>query len=143
MGALSGKYTRKNGKKMEGFRGAFVGELAEKQYSILDALEEIAFEANASVAAVALAWVQSRPGVNSTIIGARTIEQLEANIQALEVRLTPDQIALLDARSTPTLNFPAEFNATRSPSYAHAGATVNGEATSLFPNIPTEEAERY
>lgn len=143
MGALSGKYTRENGRKMEGFRAGFVGELAEKHYSIIDALQEVASEVNASVAAVALAWVQSRPGVTSTIIGARTIDQLEANVKALDVQLTPEQIASLDAVSKPILNFPAEFNATRSPNYAHAGATVNGEATMLFPNVPTEDAMRY
>ena len=37
--------------------------------------------------AVALAWVQARPGVTSTIIGARRLEQLDDNLAALEVAL--------------------------------------------------------
>ena len=143
MGALTGKYTRENRKKMEGFRGAFVGELSEKQYSIVDVLQEVASQFKVSVAAVALAWVQSRPGVSSTIIGARTLGHLEANMKALDLQLTPEQVSSLDEVSRPVLNFPAEFNATRSPSYAHAGATVNGEATSLFPNVPTDDSMRY
>lgn len=143
MGALSGKYTRENGRKMEGMRGMFVGEFADKHYAIIDELQKLASEVNASVAAVALAWVQSRPGVTSTIIGARTMEQLEANIKALDVHLTSEQIASLDSVSKPVLNFPAEFNALRSPNFAHTGATVNGHPTQLMANVPTSSDPRY
>ena len=143
MGALSGKYTRENRKKMEGFRAGFVGEFGEKQYSIIDELGKVAAQHDASVAAVALAWVQSRPGVSSTIIGARTMEHLEANLKALDLHLTPEQIGSLDAVSKPVLNFPAEFNATRSPSFAHAGTTVNGMKTVLMPNVPKNDEARY
>jgi len=73
-----------------------------------------------------LAWLQNKPGVSSTIIGARTIEHLESNLKALDVKLTPEQVAALDAVSKPVLNFPADFNKNNSPNYSHAGATVNG-----------------
>jgi len=83
MGALSGRYTRQNGQKMQGHRGSFVGEMTEKQYDIIDAAQKVASELNTDVAAVALAWVQNRRGVSSTVIGARTMDHLEANLKAL------------------------------------------------------------
>ena len=143
MGALSGKYTRANGQKMQGHRGSFVGELTEKQYDIIDAALKVASQLNTDVATVALAWVQNRPGVSSTIIGARTMDQLEANIKALDVQLSPEQIATLDAASKPVLNFPAEFNTNLSPNFEHAGATVNGVPSKLGGNVPLDDAMRY
>ncbi len=143
MGALSGKYTRANGQKMQGHRGAFVGEMTEKQYDIIDTAEKIAAELGTDVPAVSLAWVQGRAGVSSTIIGARTMEHLEANLKALDLQLTTEQIARLDAVSKPVLNFPAEFNANRSPNFEHTGATVNGVSSTRLPNVPTEDAGRW
>jgi aryl-alcohol dehydrogenase-like predicted oxidoreductase len=55
--------------------------------TIIDELARIAREIGATSAAVALAWVQSRPGVASTIIGARRLDQLEQNLAALDVTL--------------------------------------------------------
>jgi hypothetical protein len=60
------------------------------------------------------------------VIGARTIEHLTANLKALEIKFTAEQLAKLDAASKPVLNFPAAFNASLSHNFAHAGATVNG-----------------
>lgn len=141
-GALSGKYTRANGARMQGLRGARLGELSEKQYDIIDAVGKVAAECDAEPSTVALAWVKAQPGVSSTIIGARTIQQLDANLNALDLALTPDQIALLDDASKPTLNFPADFLA-HSPSYSHAGATVNGVPSDLTFLVPKDDAARW
>src|SRR6476659_5012209 len=81
----------------------------DKGYAIIDELLRIARELNTSPAAVALAWVQGRPGVASTIIGARRRDQLEQNLEALDLALRPDHVAALDGLSQPTLNFPAAF----------------------------------
>ncbi len=143
MGALSGKYTRANRQKMQGPRAGFVGELTDKHYDIIDQLQKIASELNTDVPMVALAWVQSQPGISSTVIGARTMDHLLANLQALDLPLTPAQIATLNAISKPILNFPAEFNANLSPNFEHAGATVNGVPSKLVPNVPTDDAQRY
>lgn len=143
MGALSGKYTRANGQKMSGHRGAFVGEFTQKQYDIIDAVQKVAAEIDAEVPGVALAWLTGKPGVTSTVIGARTLAHLEGNLQALEIKLTAAQIAALDAASKPILNFPADFNATRSPNFAHAGATVNGVPSTLVPNVPAAGERRW
>jgi aryl-alcohol dehydrogenase-like predicted oxidoreductase len=141
-GALSGKYTRANGAKMQGVRGARLGDLTEKQYDIIDAVGKIAAECNSDSPTVALAWLKAQPGVRSTIIGARTLEQLETNLKALDLTLTPEQIASLSNPSKPVLNFPADF-LTHSPSYSHAGATVNGVASQRTFLVPKDESVRW
>jgi aryl-alcohol dehydrogenase-like predicted oxidoreductase len=141
-GALTGKYTRANGVKMQGARGARHGNLTEKQYDIIDAVGKIATECKTDSSTVALAWLKSQPGVRSTIIGARTLEQLNANLKALDLTLTPEQIASLNNVSKPVLNFPADF-LTQSPSYAHAGATVNGIPSQLTFLVPQDDRSRW
>ncbi len=143
MGALSGKYTRANQAKMQGRRAAFVGEFTDTQFDIIDAAQKVATELNTTVPAVALAWVQSQPGVSSTIIGARTMEHLEDNLKALDLHLSPEHLAALDKASKPTLNFPADFNRDLSPNFAHAGATVNGVPSTQVANVPTDESQRW
>ena len=128
---------------MQGSRSAYVGDLTEKQYEIIDIVQKVASELGTDASTVALAWVQNRPGVSSTVIGARTMDHLEANLKALEIRLTPEQMAAMDTVSKPVLNFPAEFNANLSPNFEHAGATVNGVPSKLGGNVPTNEADRY
>jgi aryl-alcohol dehydrogenase-like predicted oxidoreductase len=58
------------------------------------------------VARVALAWLLQRNGVMSVIIGAKTIEQLEDNLAAAELTLTPEEIAKLDEVSTLKPEYP-------------------------------------
>jgi aryl-alcohol dehydrogenase (NADP+) len=53
------------------------------------------------MAEVALAWVTARPGVSSTILGARTLEQLEANLRSAQLELSEAETAELDAASAP------------------------------------------
>ncbi len=142
-GALSGKYTRENAGKVQGDRGAWVmSALNEKAYAIVDELIAIAKTLETTPARVALAWVQGRPGVASTIIGARTLAQLDDNCAALDVRLTPAQVEKLDALSKPTLDFPAGFVA-RAGSFMYPGLTVNGETAPPNPLAPKTDAERY
>jgi aryl-alcohol dehydrogenase-like predicted oxidoreductase len=142
-GALSGKYTRQNAGEMKADRGERVtAYLNERTYAIVDELIRIAREVNATPAAVALAWVQTRPGVASTIIGARRLDQLDQNLAALAVSLTPEHVAALDALSKPSLNFPAALGPTAT-SIMHGGATVNGQPSQLLPLWREVAAKRY
>ena len=143
-GVLSGKYTRENAGTMKSNRGdEIIGTLTEKEYTIIDQLSEIAHELGTTIAAVALAWVQGRPGVTSTLIGARTLRQLDDNLTALDLHLSPAHIAALDHLSEPTLNFPTHIVRTASHG-AHAGATVNGAPSLVvFSTLPDNEKERY
>jgi aryl-alcohol dehydrogenase-like predicted oxidoreductase len=142
-GALSGKYTRENRGEMKSDRGDHVaGPLTDHDYDLLDELQKIAKELSSTVAAVSLAWVQGRPGVISTIIGARTMKQLDSNLAALELPLSADQIERLDKLSEPKLNFPAPYM-NRAPSFSHAGATVNGIESTLLPFAPKDLEDHY
>jgi aryl-alcohol dehydrogenase-like predicted oxidoreductase len=142
-GVLSGKYTRENAASVKADRGERVTQnLGERVYGIIDELIAIGKELGASPASVALAWVQGRPGVASTIIGARRLDQLDQNLAALALTLTPDQVARLDKLSKPTLGFPMQFLNVASM-FSQGGTTVNGEASTVWPLAPKSDAERY
>jgi aryl-alcohol dehydrogenase-like predicted oxidoreductase len=142
-GALSGKYTRENAGRAQADRGARVTDfLNERTYTIVDELVRIARELETTPAAVALAWVQSRPGVASTIIGARRLDQLDQNLASSDITLTGDQIAALNRVSEPPLMFPMGFQR-MAASIMHAGATVNGEPSQALPLWKDAPAKRY
>jgi aryl-alcohol dehydrogenase-like predicted oxidoreductase len=142
-GVLSGKYTRANAAEAKPDRGDRVKAfLNERNLTIIDALQKVSAETGASVASVALAWVQSRSGVTSTIIGARRLDQLEQNLAALSVTLSRDQVAALDKVSEPVLNFPAPFFR-MIPMFAHGGTTVNGVPSVAWPLMPKPDDQRY
>jgi aryl-alcohol dehydrogenase (NADP+) len=73
----------------------------ERTWTVIDAVGKAADERGVSMAEVALAWVTDRPGVTSTILGARTVEQLEANLRAADLHLTQEETSALDAASDP------------------------------------------
>ena len=95
-GFLSGKFSRRNSGPVDSARTALVGTPSERDYDVIDVLEQVAEAAGASPATVAIAWVHSRPGVSSTLIGARRLDQLRSNFAALELTLTAEQLAALD-----------------------------------------------
>jgi aryl-alcohol dehydrogenase-like predicted oxidoreductase len=125
-GALSGKYTRATAGQVKSDRAAFLANsLNEKTFTVVDALEEIARAHQTTVARAALAWVQAQPGVSSTIIGARRLEQLEDNLKAVDVKLTADDLARLDGLTSPTFGFPQNMQPIF-PAIHNGGTTVNG-----------------
>jgi aryl-alcohol dehydrogenase-like predicted oxidoreductase len=132
-GALSGKYRRDNQDVQHAGRGAWVpGMLDGHGYDVVDALVEIAAEAGSTPARVAVNWVCRQPGVTSTIIGARTLDQLDDNLAALDVNLTDAQLRRLTELTTPSLNFPAPFLKT-SAGFRNSETTINGETASRNP----------
>ena len=142
-GVLTGKYTRENAGSAQPGRGSRVTDyLDERTFDIVDELVRTAADLGTTPAAVALAWVQAKPGVTSTIIGARTMEQLEQNLAGLDVRLGPEQVAALDRLSAPSLGFPAGFLQAAS-TIMHSGATVDGEPSGVWPMSPASDSERY
>jgi diketogulonate reductase-like aldo/keto reductase len=88
----------------------FGSEIGEREYSVIDELIAIGKSHDANAAAIALAWVRSRPGVAAPVIGIRTLAQLDANLAALDVVLSVDEIAKLDALSSPPATFLACAN---------------------------------
>ncbi|RMG23673.1 MAG: aldo/keto reductase [Methanobacteriota archaeon] len=96
-GFLTGKY-RKDGEIPETprSRGVQARYFSEKRWAILEKVEEIAKTHDATIAQVALAWVLSRPFITAPIIGANSVEQLEENLGALDVKLSDDELKQLD-----------------------------------------------
>jgi aryl-alcohol dehydrogenase-like predicted oxidoreductase len=75
----------------------------EQTWNVIDEVQKIAENHGVSMAQVALAWVTARPAVTATILGARTLEQLEANLGAANLELTAAETAALDAVSRPAV----------------------------------------
>jgi aryl-alcohol dehydrogenase-like predicted oxidoreductase len=64
--------------------------------AVIDKLHALADARGVPLSQFALAWVQQQPGITSPIIGPRTVEQLEDNLKALDVRLTADELRRVD-----------------------------------------------
>src|ERR1700761_1597666 len=107
-GFLGGKYSR-NAEKAEGTRRDsfdFPPINKEKTYDIIDVITEIGKQHNASVAEIALAWVRQQKGVTSTIIGAKSVDQLHANIKSVDLELTADELKKIDEVSALPKEYP-------------------------------------
>jgi aryl-alcohol dehydrogenase-like predicted oxidoreductase len=143
-GVLSGKYTSANAGQVKAGRGEWAtSALTEKAYRVIDELIKIANALGSTPARVALSWVQRRPGVASTIIGARTLQQLEDNLAALDLELTPEHTERLSALTAPTLNFPYEFVSRGAARFSSSGTTINGMTAEVNPLAPTSDNDRY
>lgn len=107
-GFLSGKYSRDIEKAGNSRRDNFdfppINK--EKAYDIIDVMQEIAAANDVSVARIALSWVIQNPLVTSTIIGAKTPEQLLDNIAATEFKLSGADLAKIDEVSALPREYP-------------------------------------
>ncbi|HKP48279.1 MAG TPA: aldo/keto reductase [Pyrinomonadaceae bacterium] len=107
-GFLSGKYRRDNpnpeGARRSGFQFPPIDE--ERGFDAVDALDRIAKEKKVSVAQVALAWLLAQAGVTSVIIGANKLTQLEDNLRATQISLTPEEVETLSATTAPKTLYP-------------------------------------
>ncbi len=106
-GWLSGKYTRDQapsgstrlgedpGRGMEAWdrRGT------DRTWAIVDAVQQVAEARGVSMVEVSLSWLTDRPGVTSTILGARTLEQLQQNLLAADLHLDDSEVEILDRAS--------------------------------------------
>lgn len=72
-----------------------------RTWAVLDRLTHIAARLETTPAVVALAWLHDRPGVSSVVLGARTVDQLTANLAAVGRHLEPADTDLLDRASDP------------------------------------------
>jgi aryl-alcohol dehydrogenase-like predicted oxidoreductase len=106
-GWLTGKYQRAQrptgttrlGDNPERGMEAWDRRGTERTWDIIEAVQSIAEGRGVPMAEVALSWVTDRPGVTSTILGARTVEQLETNLRSAELQLTAAETAVLDGAS--------------------------------------------
>ena len=96
-GFLSGKY-RPGITEVDSKRAAGAREYAtEKNFAVLNAMDEIAKTHNVSLSAIALAWLRTQPTVSVPIASARTVEQLNELMQVVE--LSDNEVEILNAIS--------------------------------------------
>ena len=108
-GFLSGKFTRDNPKLADSRRGGefdFPPIDKEKSYNIIDVITEVGKAHDVSAAQVALAWVRQQPGITSTIIGAKRVEQLLDNIKSTELVLTTEDLEKIEQVSALPKEYP-------------------------------------
>lgn len=95
-GFLTGKYRKDaplpNSKRAEGRRNNF----NDKNFALIDKLDEISKAHNATISQIALAWLLADPVITSPIIGATSIEQLHENLGAVDVKLCADEMDVLN-----------------------------------------------
>ncbi len=112
-GFLSGKYRRNQppppGVRLEKWKERFADFATERGFRTLDAVNAIAKEKETTASAVSLAWLLAKPTVASVIFGARSVEQLDDNLKAADVTLSPDQVQRLDEASAIELGYPYKF----------------------------------
>jgi len=111
-GFLSGKYDRHSehgASRRDKFEFPPIDR--EQTFDIIDALRTVAENRGASAAQVALAWLLSKPQVTSVIVGARRAGQLADNLAAVDLALSAEEIAALDAISDTGPHYPGWIQA--------------------------------
>ena len=68
----------------------------QQKLDAVTALEKLAADAGLTIIELALGFVSEHPGVTSPIIGPRTMEHLESQLPALDVRLSTDVLDRID-----------------------------------------------
>jgi aryl-alcohol dehydrogenase-like predicted oxidoreductase len=128
-GVLSGKYTRADltaeidyGSRKG--QNVLSGRLTAHALDVADVVREVAKELGCTPAQVALAWTLINPAVCSPVLGARTLAQLEDNLGALDVDLSPDHVARLDAVSAVEPVFPMTMLKGPAESFMMGGVKV-------------------
>jgi aryl-alcohol dehydrogenase-like predicted oxidoreductase len=115
-GLLTGKY-RRGEPAADGTRAAGDGlggegmsrRMTDRAFATADVVQEVAAETGRTAAQVALNWVNNRPQVTSSLIGARTVDQLEDNLGAVGWQLDPEHVRRLDDASRVRVGYPKEF----------------------------------
>jgi len=105
-GILSGKY---NVNKDESGRAQMHNSINEKNLSIASEVINVAKEIDCTPSQVALNWVRQQPGVIIPIVGAKTEDQLNENVDSLKYSLNEEQLNRLNELTKIDLGFPHTF----------------------------------
>jgi aryl-alcohol dehydrogenase-like predicted oxidoreductase len=107
-GLLTGKYVREEappeGARFGRYHPVYRQRFTERIYDVVEPLHDLTYRKNVPLSRMALAWVTQRPGVTSSIIGPRTMEQLEDNLKSLEITFEPEDLDEIDAIIPPGTN---------------------------------------
>ena len=124
-GFLSGKYRREDERSGDGRRATFDFPPVDRDrgYGVIEAMRPIADAHGVSVARIALAWLLHQEVVTSVIVGAKRPDQLADNLAAIDVRLSEDDLAALDAASALPAEYPGWMLERQGDYRAHMAAT--------------------
>lgn len=105
-GLLSGKYNRTSSPEdSRRLNFDFPPVNKERAFDCIDVMKPMADARGVSVAQVALAWLLHQPAVSSIIIGAKKESQLDDNLAAITIALSPDELKQLNEVS----QLPSEY----------------------------------
>ena len=109
-GFLTGKYRRNQplpeGARLTEWKDTMKRIGVERSYDVIDVVEKIAKRRETSSAAIAIAWLVAKPETSSVILGARSVSQLDDNLKAIDVKLSPEDMKELDDASNPDWAYP-------------------------------------
>ncbi|WP_437998414.1 aldo/keto reductase [Sorangium sp. So ce185] len=112
-GFLSGKYVKDQpppeGVRLDKWKQRFADYDNDRGWRTLDAVNAIAKEKQTTPSAIALAWLLAKPTVTSVIFGARSLEQLDDNLKAADVKLSAEEVQRLDDASAFEIGYPYNF----------------------------------
>lgn len=112
-GFLSGKYSKGQppppGVRLEKWSERFVDFATDRGWRTLDALHAMARAKETTCSAIALAWLLAKPSVTSVIFGARSLEQLDDNLKAVDIKLSAEDVKKLDEASAFDVGYPYKF----------------------------------
>ena len=104
-GFLTGKYHQGSplpaNARLTNDQDWFTRHFTDLAYRILNIVEGLAKEKECTSSQVALAWCRQQPGVTSTIIGPRTMEQFEDNLGSIKIKVTDEDRKRIDQVSPP------------------------------------------
>ena len=107
-GLLSGKFYPDGTGPKEARRASFDFPPVDRErlWRILDVMRPMADVRGVSCARLAIAWLLTRPGVTTVVLGAKTVEQLDDTIAASSLSLSPEEVARLDEVSAVPPDYP-------------------------------------
>ena len=107
-GLLSGKFNREDDGPDGSRRSTFDFPPVDRErtFNVVDAMRPLAKERSVSVANIALAWLLHQNWVTSVIIGAKTMDQLEDNLNAVNIELSASELRILDEASALPPEYP-------------------------------------
>ncbi len=105
-GFLSGKYTRSGDEEGRRKEFDFPPIDKDKGFDAVEVMQAIAGEKSVTVPQIALAWLLAKPFVSSVIIGARKPDQLNDNLGATSVELSPEDMTRLNTAAPPASTYP-------------------------------------
>ena len=102
-GFLAGNRTREGGDTTRARTDNYARDMyfTDDDFSVAQVAAEVARERGVLPAQIACAWVLQAPGVTAPIVGATKVEQLRQLIAAVDIKLTPEEIARLEAPYRP------------------------------------------